>query len=610
MAAALWAGRTPQSRRSDVPDAPRERTPVLGAGDVAVHTFPSPFSRIEAVHLLIGCDTPSPGAAYRVRVWMDGRLIAETEIEGPFAAASWTDIPVDGAAADGTRVRVEIEGLDVPDGQGVFLFYSPYPDAGEPSALNGELLEGRLIQAATGIVASREKVFLWAAVVLGGLGALLLLGSRVERNFAVIAVVLGLLILVVHPVGAGFDEHRHFARAWQLSGGGMAPAVSGEGAVIEVPRALTPLTTVNSFRLARALDELWLWPDAGDTVLSREYAVESTAFYAYLPAALGVALGRLTGLPLVFIYYLGRMTGLAAYVLLGYAALRITPCFKRLFFTIGLLPQALVLAAGYSTDPVVTGLAMLLAACWFSWTRDGGLSARRAVLLSGLLALIALVKAPYALLALLLACTPRSAYRDSAARRAGWAAAAAAGIAAAGWALLVRAVWGGVPNSTALDGAANTLEQLRYLAAHPAAGPAVLIRSLAGLSADWIAGLSVYANGQYSAGVWQAFTPVALAAVAVTDGPAPERPLRRALLLTAAVSVCGLILALYLAWSEPGAPLPWGIQGRYFIPLLFVLLPPLGGWALPRIRDAELRLGWVMTLMGCCTLAAMIQYYY
>jgi uncharacterized membrane protein len=140
--------------------------------------------------------------------------------------------------------------------------------------------------------------------------------------------------------------------------------------------------------------------------------------------------------------------------------------------------------------------------------------------------------------------------------------------------LLVRAVWG-VPNSTALDGAPIRWSSSGIWPAHPAVGPAVLIRSLAGSSAEWIAGLSIYANGKYSAGVWQVLTPVVLAAVAVTDGPAPERPLRRALLLTAALSVCGLILALYLAWSEPGAPLPWGIPGRYFIPLFFVLLPPL-----------------------------------
>ncbi len=247
---------------------------------------------------------------------------------------------VNGATADGVRVRVEIEGVNVPDGQGVFFYYSPYPNADEPSTLNGEFLEGRLIQAVTGIVVSREKYILWAAVVLGGLAALLLTGNRVERNFAVIAVVLAACLYsssirrdraststVISPEPGSFR------------GGGIAPAASGEGSVIEVPRALTPLTTVNSFRLARALSELWLSPDAGDTVSSREYAVESTAFFAYLPAALGVALGRLTGLPLALIYYLGRLTGLAAYVLLGYAALRITPCFKRLFLRSDCFPR-------------------------------------------------------------------------------------------------------------------------------------------------------------------------------------------------------------------------------------------------------------------------------
>ena len=65
--------------------------------------------------------------------------------------------------------------------------------------------------------------------------------------------------------------------------------------------------------------------------------MENTLFIGYLPGAVGVALGRLAGLPLSLIYYLGRLTNLAAYIGLVYAAICIAPRFRSAIFAVGLL---------------------------------------------------------------------------------------------------------------------------------------------------------------------------------------------------------------------------------------------------------------------------------
>lgn len=602
LAAVMAAGWPSNARRSEVPDLPRREIAAPVGGSALVQSLPSPFSHIETLHLLVRGGRADTGC--RVRLMAGDTLLAESTLVPGGAEPAWADVPVSRAVPPGgAALRIQIEGVG---GSDAVFFISPYPSAAEPLMLDGAAQDGRLVYALTGTVDSAEKPVLWLIILALGLAALLMLGEDIRRNFCVLAAALGMIALIVQPIGAGFDEHRHFARAWQLAGDGLAPLRTQDGAAIPVPLDVTPLTTAGSYRIAQALSAFSRSP-SGETALSREYAVENTLFIGYLPSAVGVALGRLAGLPLWLIYYLGRLTNLAAYIGLVYAALRVAPRFRSAIFAVGLLAQAVTLAASYSTDPVVIALTLLFTALWLRYAYDGGLSLRRMGAMAGILCAIAFIKAPYALLALLFLFTPRSAFTSPRLRWAAAAMAAAVWTLAAAWLLAVNALWGGVPNSAMRDGAANALAQLRHMAAHPGGALIMLARCLTSLTGGWLAELSVYDSGRMNAGIWQALTPLALVWAGLGNGAALPAAQRRSLLVTAALTVCGLILFLYMAWSDVGAALPWGIQGRYFIPVFALLLPALGR----RERAVSpVRLGWVMALMGAWTMAAMVGYYY
>ena len=73
----------------------------------------------------------------------------------------------------------------------------------------------------------------------------------------------------------------------------------------------------------------------------------------YLPQAFGLTLGRLLGLGTVLTIVLGRICMLAVYIAGCSHAVRITPVGKAVFAAVPLLPMALMMAGSYSYDAMV-----------------------------------------------------------------------------------------------------------------------------------------------------------------------------------------------------------------------------------------------------------------
>ncbi len=60
--------------------------------------------------------------------------------------------------------------------------------------------------------------------------------------------------------------------------------------------------------------------------------------------------------------YLGRIFNLIAYVAISFAALKIVPIKKKLFFLLALLPMSIIHAASLSADGITNSSALLFAA--------------------------------------------------------------------------------------------------------------------------------------------------------------------------------------------------------------------------------------------------------
>lgn len=100
-----------------------------------------------------------------------------------------------------------------------------------------------------------------------------------------------------------------------------------------------------------------------------------------LPQTLGLSLGRILGLNYLGIFYLGRFFNLFFYVLIMTLAIRKIPFFKTMIFIVGVLPMSIQQAASFSTDSFINSMAIFLIANFvYSITERKNIMSKREML--------------------------------------------------------------------------------------------------------------------------------------------------------------------------------------------------------------------------------------
>ncbi|MBW4021939.1 MAG: DUF2142 domain-containing protein [Proteobacteria bacterium] len=335
------------------------------------------------------------------------------------------------------------------------------------------------------------------------------------------------------------------------------------------------------------------WQPSAGFVSSANTAAYAPA--AYIPAALGIGAAILMGAKPHAAIIGGRFANVLAFALIGAAALLLTECGRVLLLVTLSLPMTVWLAGSCSQDGIVIGMAVLSAA---ALTRAGA-----AAFWCGCAALsvVVLQKPPFLPLTIL----PLALGLGSWWRRLGGAAVVAApGLI---WSILVALLvsvpllpgrpyhpgplWPGDP--THLFRSAVAGAQVQVLLHHPVAvGLLPVTANGAALPSLWLQLMGVL--GQLSIRLphllytlWSAAIVSGVAALAL--GPRERLPwyARVAAVIGIVCSIELIFIALYLSWTPVGMARIDGIQGRYFIPLLPMLLfllpgvarlPPLPGW--------------------------------
>lgn len=238
---------------------------------------------------------------------------------------------------------------------------------------------------------------------------------RLETIFAVTAFLFGLGYLWALPPLSAPDEVKHYISAYQLSNRMMGlPALSGDGKVYvreedwfaedstgeyepylatdgalatdedgaDGAKTLGQTLTEESYRLIHEKGlSGWEAPRtvsvseqaatgngemAGNGLaLSNHQPVVTTPF-AYLTPALGITLARLLGLNSLGLLYLGRFMNLLMYTAVTYLAMRRLPFGKEGLFGVSLLPMTIHLSASYSYDVLIlSGIFYFTAHCLY-----------------------------------------------------------------------------------------------------------------------------------------------------------------------------------------------------------------------------------------------------
>ena len=406
------------------------------------------------------------------------------------------------------------------------------------------------------------------------------IGKRIEIGFAAACLTIGILMVSGLPVTkVGYDEETHFMRAMEIAsfpwGMNLSPAAWNK----MIPSLDDwPENQPGSLEEEQQIEEYFdTEGDYKNGTIHPDVTVPKGSVPAYLGQAVLLKIGKGLGLPLAALIRLGRLGNLLVYTAIMFFAIKKTPVGKAIMSAIGLLPTSVFMACIYGYDASVTAWIYLSAA----WMLKEILTPQEKITWkSYAMILVTFVlgcgaKAVYAPMILIGLLLPKSKFRDKKqmiAMRTGFILVLLGLLASFVLPVLIAPKEVG----DVRGGATSEVGQMSYILGHPLAYAEILLKNIFHQLPKFTFGTDIFsAQGHLAEGsfTWLSGILVVYAIVTDTRSPAPETLSGRQKLwifLTLAAAVALVWTSMYIAYTVPGNLIIAGVQGRYYLPVLFL----------------------------------------
>ncbi len=425
--------------------------------------------------------------------------------------------------------------------------------------------------------------FFWCAA--GLLAGLLffrdVLAARIEIGFLVISLTVGTLLSLSLPASkVSWDEEVHFAQVFWMANY-RTPAPVSPAILQEFSAGIDtwPFNQPGSGEELKALDA---YLDAEGDYRNGEHLwsidLNKTTMTGYAAQALFVKAGSLLQLPFSMVYKLGRLGNLFLYCAVMYLAIKKTPVGKGIMTFLGLMPEPMLLAGTYSYDPTVTACLYLS----FAWILSMMLTPEKKMTWKAYAVILlsffwgCRIKAVYAPLILLGLLIPKDRFRS---RKELWIM--KGGFAALFALLMLSFVLPVViaPREIGDVRGENTSEkgQMAYILGQPFAYARILFTNIFRTFPSYIFGeqsLGLLGHQGEVAFPWLLYAGAA--AVILTDGwsdcgKALTKVQKLWMFLLSGTAAVLVWTSMYIAFTTPGNTYIDGVQGRYYLPFLFLV---------------------------------------
>lgn len=614
--------------------------PVAEGGQLEqLFTSEKAFHALGVVPLFEG---ESPAGILVAEVYdVNGQLLARAEgnaretLSGSYA---FFVFPKAAHTAEGVYRLVFSAALE--DGRSLSLAASGVSPEGWQLAENGSPVAGALclsaaVDAIGGFIGGFYAVFAVAASAAVAAVFFLALGKRMafHRVFAVAAVCLGLLYCFILPPYSTPDEQFHINQSFNISSSLLGQAPEGGipwGSNIKRegdynPQIQDQFTTVFTYReIAREF--FTRAPSSAPATFSGEEVGGYRLLY--WPSALMITVARLLGLGFVQALFLGRLANLSLYILLCTLAVKLVPRGKSIFAVVAMLPMSMHLAASFSRDALTLALYFFFTAlCLYYIDGKATLDWKQLLCLGLLVVVTAPAKIVYVPLLLLCLFIPGErffwqgrAMGKQLALAVRWGLVTVgllSLLAQGGVAMMGNAM--GVPQPEAAPSTPGAISAQAALPAglvaqdgaeapatltpapipqqdsetftltdffrHPGTMVMLVVRTVAQDLTFWLQGLVGGNLSYFTLPLNWGFVVALTLLLAAAALPGPASPtLGRRLTLAAGLMVLagvGLVVLGCITWTPTYYKTIYGIQGRYFLPLL-----PLGLCALASAQKA------------------------
>lgn len=436
-------------------------------------------------------------------------------------------------------------------------------------------------------------------------------GKKLQRDAFIIILSFGIIFSLITPILDTPDETAHLARAMYLAEGKLTVSNLDSELLISEDYKLLK----NQSQKTILVNTLNI-PDS-DVQQNESNGLKATnaySFISYIPQAIGIELGRLVNLSVLWTFYLGRMINVLFYAIMVSMAIRLAPVFKKMFFVVGAIPMAIYIAASYNQDAFGIGIIFVTFAYFLYLLNKANHSIGLLEVASytGLCMLITLTKFPFVLLILLLVFIPRDKYQKRWIYRLGFLAIVLTAMFAVVW----MKSYSAIPHPF-LPAGVNMKEQLQFFIRDPIQNSQIfghnLIEGITNYLMLFNFGWLTY--GSNGIGLLYLFFLGSISVFYPREFVQSKLARFGSLIVILGIYMA-IELSMYLTWTPVGSTIINGVQGRYFIGFLPIIPFLLNiGPSFEQLKPSQIKQYDVMTTIVpiyfiIISLALTIKQYY
>ena len=422
--------------------------------------------------------------------------------------------------------------------------------------------------------------------------------------YAIIATLIGIALICVSPciAAVSWDEAIHYTNTSSIFKG-ISAEQKGYDYIISTPGISLPSTYEENTRLKEVVDnerDVLYEILVGTNVVSFDKVI-------YIPISLVRRVAEIAGFSPTFLFYLGKVISLLIFVLLMAYSIHIAKYGKTMLFVFGLLPVLLFQAISYSRDGlIVAGITLSMVAFMnIIVDKESKVDFKFVFLFIVPMLIACLAKPNYFPLFLLGLFIPKDRFKDKKQKRTFCVIVVIITMLV----LSTFAVQLLFNNSNMGDsrgvGHISVSEQINVIINNPinfmnVCGKNILITG-SRLFSNQIASFGYLQSSTYYLG--NIFIILLFFSILIKEKEEEDKVLpgkyKWLLVFTVMVIAFGINLALYLEFTAVGSNFIAGVQSRYYLPVLYLLL---GCLITPKIKTTFNRDNVVFGISLLCTI--------
>lgn len=399
---------------------------------------------------------------------------------------------------------------------------------------------------------------------------------KIENWYLVLSIIVYGTYIIAFPLFAPHDEYYHWGRAYEISEGHLLSEVNDNYSMTKLPLAVSTLynTEFTNIRYATTYNTKDIRINEWEKAM---FDMRTVAVYSpvqYIPQSIGIAIARIFTCRTLVMAYFGRIMNAIMSIILMYLAIKLIPFGKKILFTIAFIPIAVEGFTSLSADAITISISFLLLAYILNlkFNKDiKTLTKKHYICLLIMSIVLALCKIVYIPLIFLLLLLPKDKFKDKKHRLLFVSS-------IIGISVLLNLIWLGIA-STYLAFYESTGSQVTTVLKHPINFIQIFFYTI--LSENR---LYIYTMFGYNLGWGEAIHPYSIIPITLmlllvlntfADKDVNKKiDTKETLIITGIVLlIIGLIYAsLFIQFTPPGYRFILGVQGRYFLPFLPLIM--------------------------------------